>query len=142
MLPTLHYTSEVNVTVVKWGNRQIEAMTFRGNLRTGRSEMATLTSRPPLFPHAYWTEGWENPRVVVGAFMNTISFCVYRDVNTDGAACNGSLTNEFMLQFSGLFSMYFFWNVTDVSEENAVLSSGCSAHHSASNQNLHSKCGH
>jgi hypothetical protein len=70
--------------------------------------MATLTSRPPLFPHTYWTVGWESPRVVVGAFTKTISFCLYRGVNTDGAACSGSLPNEFMLQFSGLFSTYSF----------------------------------
>jgi hypothetical protein len=69
--------------------------------------MATLTTRPPLFPHTYWTAGWENPKVIVGGFMKTISFCLYRGVNTDGAACNGSLPNEFMLQFSGLFSKLF-----------------------------------
>jgi len=73
--------------------------------------------------------------------MNTIVFCLYRGVNRDGAACNGSLPNEFTLQFSGLFSTYFFWNITDVSEENTVSSSGCSADHSASNQNLHSRSG-
>jgi hypothetical protein len=56
-------TSEVNMTVAKEGNRQNEAMTFRGNLRTGRSEIGTLTSRLPLSPHTYWTVGWENARV-------------------------------------------------------------------------------